>query len=495
MARGDRGGTTHGFPAVPGDQLPSGGFANFRKPPRVTGPGRGPGWYPLALPGLHATPPAQPATTVSRRPVPASRRAPVVTTKITRRPAPAAGKRGGPPSRNVGATVDTDPYAVDDGSPTGLENAPTSVLLELAKQHGIDLEALTGAYGARRTAAQQRLDAVLAQLNALPAQVGADYDAAIAKDAQLGQVSGQLLAQANPNAQAQADLAAIGAPSAQQQQVAGNLNNAFAGAGAVLAHVGGVIPAQSLNEQKAAQIASFRALPIQARQQFNDNMAELDAQLADDKAKLEHDYFNQRISAQQYETELTQKQQAAAEDARRYSQEYALKVAGLKQNEAVIRSQIGDRAFNQQVKAANVGLAKARVGLQGQSLAVRQLQNNRQWQATLQRLGIQDKGLQLRAAQLELNARNKKKSKQPSAADLQEMADLAYYGTADKTDSNGNVTYGKKAVDYQTALFGMMNQGVPLAVAQRYLNQFYAPGEDGRPRVPYQQRQKRPKRR
>src|SRR5439155_9857215 len=105
-------------------------------------------------------------------------------------------------------------------------------------------------------------------LNAIqqvPGQVQADYERGIGQQAGLAKLSADALLAANPNPQAQNDLAAIGAPQAQRDAIAKVNQAVFGGGAAGLQYTGGTIPGTQLSEDEGARLAFARALPSIAK--------------------------------------------------------------------------------------------------------------------------------------------------------------------------------------------------------------------------------------
>lgn len=105
-------------------------------------------------------------------------------------------------------------------------------------------------------------DALIQQLQAGVAPAGQVYDAAIQQQQALAQAGAAGLAAANPNAQIQESLRAIGAPQEQQAQLAGLTQGAFPGQGAVLNVSQGTVPGASLAAQKSAAQQFLAGQPL-----------------------------------------------------------------------------------------------------------------------------------------------------------------------------------------------------------------------------------------
>ncbi len=342
----------------------------------------------------------------------------------------------------------------------------------LAQQRASDAKA--------QAALQAAGHALIAQLQGGIKPAGQAYDAAVNQQQALAQGGAHLLAGLNPNAQIQSNLQQIGAPVEQQQMLQRQTQAQFPGQGGVLNIEQGTIPGASLVAQKAAAQQFLAGLPTLAGLSQQRSAQGLAAQAAQNRQSL----YGQRLQAAAQIPQLAynigeaqtnrqfQAQQAA--DSRAFS---AAQAALGRQLTPYEKAQIAHQNRIDNQNAAVLKAQKRAGGLtayQSSSLAERKREFN------------------ARQGQTKGSVVGGGKYKPPTGADLQKQADLAYYGQEPILDANGNVkTQGVKAINYQAALFGMLNSGVKLPVAQRYLNQFYAPGERGRPRVSFQQRQAR----
>jgi hypothetical protein len=155
-------------------------------------------------------------------------------------------------------------------------------------------------------------------------------------------------------------------------------------------------------------------------------------------------------------------------------------------NEIVAGSQIDDRRFDNQLNVERVKNERARIQLQ-------KLQGDRGFSLNLDRLGLQEAGLRLRAAELELKRRNKPgKSGGFTAGQRRELkrdagslARNAYRGVPDP-EAEGE--WIAPPIGYQEAIRMALDEGIPLVIAQLALNRYYKPGEKGRPLLSLQQR-------
>ena len=156
-----------------------------------------------------------------------------------------------------------------------------------AKQLLAPLYAQADTEAARQNRAiQAYTTAVMQQLAGIAPQIQADYSQAIgAHDAMVNAAANSLRA-ANPNADVQKLLDAVGAPAAQGQQIAGNLNNTFNGGAAVGQYVNGALPLGSLQAQGEAATSLARLQPGIAALAGRQSLAAALAQQADARAQI-----------------------------------------------------------------------------------------------------------------------------------------------------------------------------------------------------------------
>jgi hypothetical protein len=412
-----------------------------------------------------------------------------------------------PPVRAVAGTVvgpaAVDPYA---GVDTGASSDQALVEQLLAPQYAqIDMVAERQARAdAQRAALIQGItQQMTSQVSGIPDAVGSDYDHMIAQTTGMADKAAAGLAAANPNADTQAMLDAVGAPAEQKTQV-GDLNrNVYQGGAALLSGTQGFLPGETLAKVGLAQKTYARSLPavigaqgLQALRQFlyesdqaRQTLSDQRLQVASGAPKLLYDIQTQNQANAFKQQQLDFEQALAAK-------QYGLKVKDL-----------GLKVQNQQFQQ---GATVTRLQQGQQSLALRALQSDRSWQATLKRLGIAEAGLSLRAAtaQAKLNGggftTSQKLGLQKRAGAI---ANDAFNGVAVK--EKGSIV-GYNHTTYQHAISDMLAQGIPLTVAQNALNTYWSrpgltmpweydanggrlPGA-GRPLLSYQQRQQQTKR-
>lgn len=199
---------------------------------------------------------------------------------------------------------------------------PQQSLEQLAQQ--MVQQELAGQYaqqGVDNTQNVKALQAFTAQLmqavQPFAGQVNSDYQNAVSQLGGLSTAAADSLRAANPNADEQQLLQAVGAPDSQQQQIAGQLNNAFNGAAAVSQYLNGVLPATALESDRLTQGTIARSLPAVealrgqqslAAQRFNDAQAR--QKIAAQAPSLLNTALGQLTSAQAKQDQLNMEAQA-----------------------------------------------------------------------------------------------------------------------------------------------------------------------------------------
>jgi hypothetical protein len=146
-------------------------------------------------------------------------------------------------------------------------------------------------------------------------------------------------------------------------------------------------------------------------------------------------------------------------------------------------------AQRNQISAANAGTARERAAIARYNADLKRIQNNRSFQTTLRKLGLQEYGLDLRAAELELRLKPKAGAKRFTSAQIKSFKQKAGDIASDAFAEVGTTPNG-----YQEAIREMLARGIPLSIAQTSLNQFWTkPGSGGRPYVKFQNRKKKKK--
>lgn len=398
--------------------------------------------------------------------------------------------------------------------------------------------ALTARQAAQQQAYQGFTNSLLQYLSGLPSGIDQTYGKAVADTSALGQAAAQGLINANPNGAAVANLQAINAPQSQINAVTQQNADVFGGGGGVLNYVGGALPAETLAADRAANVAFAQALPgiqsMSAARGFNALLgSQAQQQSAIDQA-LAQIQSQGRTQAYSIQNQLSQQKLAT----QKFNSEQAYRDAqlGLSQQRLNQSGQLGYARLNQQGQ-----IASARLGQGNQSLQLRQLQGDRNWQLGLARLGIAEKGLQLRTAQSQakLNGGGYTRAQMIQLQNRAgKIATSAYNGTTSGTQgirvttSDGTVGHvplgttaaqlkaagytpvtdasGNTKIDrvntphhlsYQQAMRQGLAAGIPLTVMQNALNKYWSkPGQQmpwdnqngplgGRPMQSYQQRQ------
>lgn len=329
----------------------------------------------------------------------------------------------------------------------------------------------------------------LGYMSGVPGQVSGDYNQMLSQQMALGSQQQQALTAANPNANIQNDLSAIGAPSNQQAQVANNLNQAFTGGGAVLYGTGAYIPGNKIARDEASQLAFVRSLPAISQARGSQIISQQDA--ASQKALSDLAQQEAQVYAGVPKLHLDYQSQLAANSAKQQQLNLERRALGLKVN---------NQRFQQGATKVKLRQGQTRLA-QGQA----RLRQSAQNQAVNQNLryaevfGYNPKTGQPTLAALKAAKADKAKgNKPPSATALKNWtayADNAYHGVAAKTHydaaSGKFLPYpgtGSPPVAYYPALKHLMAMGATLPQAQKVLNALYAKGEGGRPYVSLQGR-------
>jgi hypothetical protein len=180
---------------------------------------------------------------------------------------------------------------------------------------------------------------------------------------------------------------------------------------------------------------------------------------------------------------LELKDAALKERAQRVDEQIAIEKLGIS------KANLGLSAQRNQISAINAGTARDRAAIARYNADLKRLQNNRSFQTTLRKLGLQEYGLDLRAAELEARLKQKKGVKKFSTAQIIKFNEDAW---AIASDAFADV--GKDPNGYQVAIREMLGRKIPLSIAQSALNKLWTkPGSGGRPYVKFQNRRPKPK--
>jgi hypothetical protein len=351
---------------------------------------------------------------------------------------------------------------------------PAKTSLEAQRQQALAEAA------ARQQAIQGFAQAGAEQVAPIGGQVQAGYQDAAARTAQYskGFSIGQQMAQTQSAEDINAFLAKNGSP--QGQMV--NPNN---GAPDVLYGTTGFIPASGLEREGAAFGAAARMLP--ATMLGRGQQLQYESQRESQKTDKEYLAELSKIEAERpgavQKALLELKDAALKERAQRVDEQIAIEKLGIS------KANLGLSAQRNQISAINAGTARDRAAIARYNADLKRLQNNRSFQTTLRKLGLQEYGLDLRAAELEARLKQKKGVKKFSTAQIIKFNEDAW---AIASDAFADV--GKDPNGYQVAIREMLGRKIPLSIAQSALNKLWTkPGVGGRPYVKFQNRRAKPK--
>jgi hypothetical protein len=347
------------------------------------------------------------------------------------------------------ASPGQNPYAVYDG----LSPRQAVQQLQAGQYAALDNQ------DSRRTAALNSFtQAVLAQLQGGPAQVGGFYDNAAAATNGFAQTAAAGLANANPNQGDQQLLAAINAPAAQRAQLQNQLANTFGGGAAVLYKQDGAIPGTALEAGKAAAQTYARSLPsitaLAGQQGLTSMLSQSNA--ARDQLRAQAPALNLQI-------------EQARSDA-------AIKQAGLAQNAAALG--LRQKQFNLEVGKANVDIAKFNAR---QYLAT--MKENRQYQIAKASLGLRTHAAEIayvKAVNKQTDAKRWLGYGASTYAQLYKRGGAAAEAMKNGIkDKNGNEV--APPLNFWDAVAHMQENGIPEPMAITILSHTYQPGQQGRP--------------
>ena len=387
--------------------------------------------------------------------------------------------------------------------------------------------------------------ALMGKLQPIAGQVAADWNQAIGQTGALANNAATFLQQANPTPQVQALLQSVNAPAAQQAQLAGNLGQTFGGGAAVLNFLGGAVPGTEMANQKAAAVTQAAGYPTLAYLRGAQDTAAAAAQQAKDRATIEATRGQLYVNARQNILQNVAARQTAAATARYHAAELGLSAAKIKQagQIAAARTTQAQQAAGEKRREFDVSTAQKQYEFGVTAKAKQAAADFLQWYRTQginqsqskidekakefgvtsqqagQRIAISAQNAQTSARRAQTAASQgaqriaqeqqrlaieqrrerayersqafKQQAKQKgisatSYANLRKQAlakaDLFYYG---KAPTNMAGTNGIAGIDYGPALQQLINgYSLSRADAQAILNDFYAPGERGRPAAP-----------
>lgn len=381
-------------------------------------------------------------------------------------------------------------------------------------------------------------NALLGKLGGIPGQVGQAYDTAIGQQAGLSNQAAQFLQSSNPSPAVQALLQSAGAPQSQQAQIASQLGQTFGGGAGVLSFLGGAVPSGQLAADKAAMVGQAAQLPgfaaLKAQQDLasalatqGQNRATLEAtrpglyqQAAQDirtnnaaRAKAaytaQQDLIANRFKADTLNQRASQFAQTQGEKASEYAQTRADKQA---QFQASLTAKQKAAEFLDWYRTQGVNATNAKINQKAQEFGVTTAQKNaqiaiEQQNANTSATRANNAATAAAARQATADARLKvaqrheaayerstaakiakakaaKKGISPTTyAGLRKQAlakaDLFYYGKQPSASGAGGIP----GIDYGSALKQLMDgYSLTRKDAAAILNDFYAPGERGRPK-------------
>jgi hypothetical protein len=342
------------------------------------------------------------------------------------------------------------------------------------------------------------LSEALAQIQREQApQVGAAYNAAAGAQAGFAKgFSDQYGAQQAQDSNAAAEFLRniVGAPSQQIDQIA----QVGRSQPDVLYQLGGYIPSTQLTREGAAAEANARAQPNltlgRGQQQIGQAERDLVNQLRElggksDAVTAQAPGLRLQVGQQLFENEL--KKRATGTNEQIASAQLGMDVEKLGMDRA-------EEAFDQQATLERLKQGQQRVVQGGQNLKLRALQNDRNWQAKLDSLGISKGHLRVRAAELQLR-RKKKGSGGYSTSELRDMRETAGQSARDAFNGIWKIEDGERVQvlapqNYQRVIRDLLAMDIPIDIAQRALNYYYKPGQRGRPLQSFQQRQRQARR-
>lgn len=349
-------------------------------------------------------------------------------------------------------------------APAYLENTQAQQAQQAADEHN-------------RAVRQQYTQALMNTLGGVAPAVQGDYDHALAQQTALATQGAAGLAAANPNADTQALLAAIGAPPEQRQQITDQNRAVFQGGAATTFARQGLVPGDQFAQHGAAATAFARGLPavtalqgaqIQAGADYQSGLAR--QRLLDARAGITARGPGLLGDIRASSAAAAQKNQALAMEAR---------ALGLKTQ---------NQRFQQGATVARLQQGSQRLGLasNAQRLAAARAQASQD--LALQRLGIADKAqrLQVLKTQQQFNQKHRylglgpaEYGKRVQTAGL--IAERARHGFTDKPGTAAEKVY--PALPWAGALKEMQVEGIPLQIALPELGAQYPPGVRGRPKT------------
>jgi hypothetical protein len=360
---------------------------------------------------------------------------------------------------------------------------------------------------AQQDAIRNYTAAIMRALGSLPGQVAGDYNQAIGQQTNLANAAADSLRAANPNTQDQALLSAINAPQEQHDAIANQLGQVFNGGAAVGQYLNGVLPASTLRGQQLTAETLARLQP---------GIEGLRGAQALAGALLQQREARSKIDSQRPDLVYKYQQQEAAVANAKATQAARQQQLALEREALGLRGQ--NQAFSQKATVARIQQADRRISnQQAQWIAS---QNRQVAEFNARQSTAQDK-LKLPSASLSAKlgylvdstgnpipdanghlrmlpgGANRRGGLTPyQGAKLRQAAakqiETFYYGVSPSQHYDASTGKfievpgtGTPALNYTQAVKRLMAQfSLTRRQAQALANQYWAPGEDGRPNLP-----------
>lgn len=368
-----------------------------------------------------------------------------------------------PPSRPL------NPVAARPRSQSVADVANSQVNQQLAPVLG----AQDAANAKQNEAIKQFALALLGKLEPIAGQVGGEYDKAIGQTAALSGATAQALRNANPNQQDQEMLAAINAPQAQRDQIQNQNADTFGGGAAALQFTQGEVPGTQLATNKAAAVSQAAQLPGIAALKGQQDFASALGQQAQTRRETLAERPGMVQAAEDKIHGNIDARNAAAYDRYKFetARADALAATGQKEKATAAYKQAELTYKYASLDSQNTRAANAQAG--------EDTRNNARIEAANTRARL---------------ARTKKKAggtltpgeKAQLKKDAGTQADLFYFGVSPVTRADGSVSKpGVPGINYGVAVKRLQSQySLSAADARTIANDYYAPGERGRPQKP-----------
>lgn len=244
---------------------------------------------------------------------------------------------------------------------------------------------------ARQAGLKDMVGQFLESLKGVSGELAPYTNAATQQTSDAANAARSLLA-ANPNAVTQADLAAVNAPQAQRDAVAGQNQAVFGGNAALLNYAGGAVPADQFRQDAAGRAAFLSALPAIGESMGVRGLNQIGFHGSQDALKLASDKANALFQARGQLADYVQKNQAAKALAAKTAFDQGL---------ATAKYRTGVDQFN-----VRTTLQYKQLNLSARKFAQSTLSQDRNYGIALARLGISEKSLQIRLTAQEYKLQN-----------------------------------------------------------------------------------------